>query len=334
MTKEEKNKFTRDVLRHWYENHQEEYCNFTDLMHDRRGIGFDQVFNTAIMLVPKYEKALLLYLKNDRSEGIEDLEKILTGSGLKDQLSLHFKAQMPDCIVPAMLSWLFFGRSFECMVEFGEELIQNGNLNFLLRRLAPFNIKTVISRSIAIGARKEEDWVRFVDELESIGITPKVTAGVVAKFKSVTPDVKTEMKEVSQRKPIPGKEKKRRKLEQLLPNCDEYLLMSIDEHINIKQSGRDLALLYLVLDKSRTLTNTTVVEFHAALENRYANKDNINIPGHRGIQENLKLYLSPSSIIKKNGVEVPCLTFERPEHMIDFNDLADKLGIQDYAYSN
>ena len=41
MTKEEKNKLTRDALRHWYENHQEEYCNFTDLMHDRRGIGFD-----------------------------------------------------------------------------------------------------------------------------------------------------------------------------------------------------------------------------------------------------------------------------------------------------
>ncbi|WP_353806565.1 DUF6043 family protein, partial [Muribaculum sp.] len=53
MTKEEKNKLTRDALRHWYENHQEEYCNFTDLMHDRRGIGFDQVFKTAIMLVPK-----------------------------------------------------------------------------------------------------------------------------------------------------------------------------------------------------------------------------------------------------------------------------------------
>ena len=334
MTKEEKNKLTRDVLRHWYENHQEDYCNFTDLMHDRRGIGFDQVFNTAIMLVPKYEKALLLYLKNDRSEGIEDLEKILTGGGLKDQLSMHFKAQMPDCIVPAMLSWLFFGRSFECMVEFGEELIQNGNLNFILRRLAPFNIKTVINRSIAIGARKEEDWVKFVDELEAIGITPIVTAGVVSKFKSISEDTKITMKATSGKKPIPGKEKKRRSLKELLPNSDEYLLMSIDEHINIKQSGRDLALLYLVLDKSRTLTNTTVVEFHAALENRYANKDNINIPGHRGIQDNLKMLLTPTTIIKKSGAEVPCMTFERPEHMYDYNELVEKLGVQDYAYSN
>ncbi|MCM1522730.1 MAG: DUF6043 family protein [Muribaculaceae bacterium] len=333
MTKEEKNKLTRDVLRHWYENHQEDYCNFTDLMHDRRGIGFEQVFNTAITLVPKYEKALLLYLKNDHSEGIEDLERILTDGGLKDQLSLHFKAQMPDCIVPAMLSWLFFGRSFECMVEFGEELIQNGNLNFLLRRLAPFNIKTVISRSIAIGARKEEDWVKFVDELESIGITPIVTAGIVSKFKSVSDETTATMKTVSEKKVIPGKAKKRRSLEQLLPNCDEYLLESIDEHINIKQSGRDIALLYLVLDKNRTLVSTSVVEFHAALEQRYAGKENISIPGHRGIQENLKMFLSENHMTKK-GERVVCQTYERPEHIRDFNDLKDKLGIQDYAYSN
>ncbi len=333
MTKEEKNKLTRDALRHWYENHQEEYCNFTDLMHDRRGIGFDQVFKTAIMLVPKYEKALLLYLKNDRSEGIEDLEKILTDGGLKDQLALHFRAQMPDCIVPAMLSWLFFGRSFECMVEYGEELIQDGKLNFLLRRLASFNIKTIINRSLTIGARKEVDWVKFVSEMEDMGITPVVTAGVVAKFKSIPTETKVEMKSTSEKKPIPGKEKKRRSLKELLPNSDEYLLGSIDEHIHIKQSGKDLALLYLVLEKSRSLTNTSVVEFHAALEQRYEKKPNIRIPGHRGIQDNLKMLLTPTTITKKSGVEVPCMTFERPEYMFAYNDLVEKLGVQDYAYS-
>lgn len=333
MTKEEKKRLTRDALRRWYDTHQEEYCNFTDLMHDRRGIGFDQVFKTAIMLVPKYEKALLLYLKNDRSDGIEDLEKLLSDSGLSNQLSLHFQAQMPDCIVPAMLSWLFFGRSFECMVEFGEEMIQDGKLNFLLRRLATINIKTIINRSLSIGARKEEDWVKFVADMEDMGITPVVTAGVVAKFNSLPIVTKTAMKSTAEKKTILGKEKKRRTLEELLPNCDDYLLSSIDEHVNIKQSGRDLALLYLVLDKSRSLANTSVVEFHAAIVNRYAEKANVRIPGHRGIQENLKFFLTPTSIKKKNGVEVPCLTFERPEHMIYYNDLVEKLGVQDYAYS-
>lgn len=334
MTKEEKKKLTRDALRRWYDTHQEEYCNFTDLMHDRRGVGFTEVFKTAIMLVPKYEKALLLYLKNDRSDSIDNLEKLLRDSGLGNQLALHFNAQMPDCIVPAMLSWLFFGRSFECMVEFGEEMIQDGKLNFLLRRLATINIKTIIKRSLAIGARKEEDWVKFVSELEDMGITPVVTAGVVANFKSLSNETRVGMKTTSEKKPIPGKEKRRRSLKELLPNCDEYLLRSIDEHINVKQSGKDLALLYLVLEKSRSLTNTSVAEFHAALETRYEKKDKIRIPGVRGIQEGLKLFLTPTSISKKSGVEVPCLMFERPEHILDYNNLVEKLGVQDYAYSN
>lgn len=334
MTKEEKKKFTRDALRRWYETHQEEYCNFTDLMHDRRGLGFNEVFKTAIMLVPKYEKALLLYLKNDRSEGIDDLEKLLKDSGIGNKLALHFNAQLPDCIVPAMLSWLFFGRSFECMVEFGEEMIQDGKLNFLLRRLATFNIKTIISRSLSIGARKEDDWVKFISELEDAGFNPVVTAGVISKLRGVTSETKAAMRLTAEKKPNPGKEKKRRSLKELLPNSDEYLLGSIDEHVNVKQSGKDLALLYLVLDKSRALTNTSVVEFHAALEQRYAQKENIRIPGHRGIQDNLKLLLSPTSISKKGGVEVPCLMFERPEHILDYNDLVEKLGVQDYAYSN
>lgn len=56
MTKEEKNKLTRYSLRHWYENHQEEYCNFTDLMHDRRGLGYEQVMSRKFRQVASEEE--------------------------------------------------------------------------------------------------------------------------------------------------------------------------------------------------------------------------------------------------------------------------------------
>ncbi len=151
------------------------------------------------------------------------------------------------------------------MVEYGEEMIRNPKLNFLLRRLARVNIKVIINRSISIKARTEADWVKFVEELDEIGETPTVTASVVSKFKSLPTDTKATMKETSEKKPITGKQKKRRTLEELLPNGDEYLFDSIDEHVNLRQSGRDLAMLYLVLDKGRAMVRTTVTEFHAAL---------------------------------------------------------------------
>lgn len=76
-------------------------------MHNRNGAGFDKVYAEAVMMVPKFEKALFLYLKNDRSEGIDDLETLLKNEGIISQLSLHFFAQLPDSYTPAMLCWLF-----------------------------------------------------------------------------------------------------------------------------------------------------------------------------------------------------------------------------------
>ena len=35
------------------------------MMHDRNGAGFDKVYAEAVAMVPKFEKALFLYLKND-----------------------------------------------------------------------------------------------------------------------------------------------------------------------------------------------------------------------------------------------------------------------------
>lgn len=167
-----------------------------------------------------------------------------------------------------------------------------------------------------------------MEELDEIGETPTVTASVVSKFKSLPIDTKATMKETSEKKPIPGKQKKRRTLEELLPNGDEYLFDSIDEHVNLRQSGRDLAMLYLVLDKGRAMVRTTVTEFHAALVVRYKDKKNIEIPGHRWIQGALKDYLEPTEYRQKS-----ILTFERPEHIVDYNELRERLNVADYMYS-
>ena len=124
MKKEDKKRLTKELLKEWQRTHYQEYCDFSDMMHDRNGVGFDKVYAEAIMMIPKFEKALFLYLKNDRSENIDDLESLLKDEGIVSQLSLHFFAQLPDSYTPAMLCWLFFGRSFECMVEYGEEMIR------------------------------------------------------------------------------------------------------------------------------------------------------------------------------------------------------------------
>lgn len=95
MKKEDKKKLTKELLKEWQRTHYQEYCDFSDMMHDRNGAGFDKVYAEAVMMLPKFEKALFLYLKNDRSEGIDDLETLLKNEGIILQLSLHFFAQLP-----------------------------------------------------------------------------------------------------------------------------------------------------------------------------------------------------------------------------------------------
>ncbi len=63
--KEDKKRLTKELLKEWQRTHYQEYCDFSDMMHDRNGAGFDKVYAEAVAMVPKFEKALFLYLKND-----------------------------------------------------------------------------------------------------------------------------------------------------------------------------------------------------------------------------------------------------------------------------
>ena len=326
MKKEDKRRLTRDMLKQWYDTHQTEYCNFVDMMHDRRGVGYTEVYKTAIMMVPKYEKALLHWLKDENSKDIDNLENLLKCSTLGGELHKYFTAQLPDCIVPAMLCWLFFGRSFEAMVEYGEDLIKNPNLNFMLRRLARVNIRIIINRSLALKARTEEDWVNFVEEQEDMGTVPSVTAKVVSGFKQLSEKTKSEMKETSKKQQ--GRAVKRRSLEELIPKGDDEFFSPFDEHVTLRHSGKDLAMLYLVLEKECIMAGTTVIEFHAALEERYKGNKNISIPGARGIQDGLKYYLSTVTM-KDNPIQV----YRFSENKETYDDICEKLYIDCYKIS-
>ena len=78
MNNEEKIEHAKGLLREWKATHHEEYCNFTDWMHDREGPGFIAIFNHAKAFMPQFETAVLLHLKDDSSNDVGHLEKITT----------------------------------------------------------------------------------------------------------------------------------------------------------------------------------------------------------------------------------------------------------------
>lgn len=42
MKKEDKKRLAKELLKEWQRTHYQEYCDFSDMMHDRNGMGFDK----------------------------------------------------------------------------------------------------------------------------------------------------------------------------------------------------------------------------------------------------------------------------------------------------
>lgn len=329
MNNEEKIEHAKGLLREWKATHHEEYCNFTDWMHDREGPGFVAVFNHAKAFLPKFEKAVLLHLKDDSSNDVSHLEKMLVDGGMENHLLAGLNApHVSGNMFLPMMSWVFYGRSFECMVEFGEELIRNPKTNFLLRWGAKHHIKWIVNRSLSIAARTEVDWANFVEEQREMGSEPNVTAKAIAKLKTASEEVREIVKPTG-KKGVQGKAAKRRPLTELLPNGDSYLFECIDNHVKIRNSGKDFAMLFIVLHEGQALARTNIVEFHSALSERYKDSPGVSIPTPRSIQEGHKSYMELTEY-KGNKIRM----FERPEHITEYNDIREKLSVADYMFAD
>ena len=83
------------------------------------------VLAQAITLVPEYQKVVSKRINRGPEEDILDIEQFFAENILSEKLIAEFDKVSEETIVPAMLSWLYFGQSCERMVERGEELRRN-----------------------------------------------------------------------------------------------------------------------------------------------------------------------------------------------------------------
>ena len=123
MGQQEYDNFKR-LIKEWLDNHPDEYVDFVEEMNNKKFKGFFKVFNIATRLAPKYKEVTRKKIGDDRTPDFEELEKILLDSDLAEKIVNEFHNPNKKSIVPAMLAWLYYGRSYECMVEQGEELTQ------------------------------------------------------------------------------------------------------------------------------------------------------------------------------------------------------------------
>ena len=229
-------------LQEWKETHSEEYDLFEDEINSRDAIGYQKIMSYAITLAPAYQKIIKQKMNEGVFNDISEIENLFKENKLAQTLIDEFENPNKDSIIPAMLYWLYFGKSFERMVEKGEELRKAPNINYITKFFIKSTIRLLRNKSISLGLRTKADWE------EHFRLMKEVDNNEVMDL-----DIDTETN-----KPlIKPKNSKELSLEEMIVADDEikvFLLTRIRSHIELGAKGQKIAWMILALRQLGYLT--------------------------------------------------------------------------------
>jgi hypothetical protein len=253
------------------------YHHFEEEMNRKDNVGYQRILAKAFELVPKYQKIIRKKANLGFYDDISDIETLFSDNNLAESLIAEFKKTPEKSIIPAMLSWLYFGKSFERMVERGEEIRNSPDAGYLDKFLITSTIKILVSKSISLGLRTKANW-KAHSQLMKIADTDEVMDWAIQDI----PDEKKKAGRKTDKHDLP-----------------ENLLEKIGEFLKNKSSQYDLACLKIALEEMELSKVKEIKAFRDALELQYGDK--IKVIPERGIQESYKeltSYLTDGSIVK------------------------------------
>lgn len=148
----------REQMKQWMFDNSDIYDEFEEMMNSQSDMGVQQIMAQAMTLIPEYGKLISKKINSGNADDVTDIEVAFANCNLAEELVSQFgKAST----VPAMMCWLFFGRSFETMVENLERIVKDPAQNQSDKLFATQTIKLVIEQSIISGIRTAEDWSKY-----------------------------------------------------------------------------------------------------------------------------------------------------------------------------
>jgi len=224
-------------LKEWKETHSEEYSLFEEEMNSKDAAGYQKILHLAITLVPAYKKIINQKANQGTLDDISDIENLFTENKLAQTLLNELENPHKNSIVPAMLYWLYFGQSFERMVEKGEELRKAPNINYVTKFFIKSTIRLIRNRSISLGLRNKADWEEHFRLMKEVNDSEVLELEI--EEKTNIPFVKP-------------KNNKELSLEDMIMVADEkkeILLTKIEDYIRRGIKGKKIAWMILALRK-------------------------------------------------------------------------------------
>lgn len=298
MGQQEYDNFKR-LIKEWLDSHPNEYADFVEEMNDKKFKGFFKVFNVATRLVPKYRQVADKRISDERNPDFEKLENILLESNLAEKIVSEFHNPNKRSIVPAMLAWLYYGRSYECMVEQGEELTKRKDIGKLYKWLVSCMVKFIIRKSISTGMRTKEDWLNFRKQQKAIEENTLIEWSIEDEEENhieKNDDTQTEEATPEKTSKTAGRKADTRTLPELLIENQDVFIEKIGARLKTKSTDTDIARLYIALVEYRFMRQCPMKTFRNALQNQF---EELKIVQERGIQKAYSHLISPYGTSKK-----------------------------------
>ena len=165
-------------LREWMEAHPEEYAAFEESMNTRDMAGCQAVLLQAIALIPQYRKLAAAKGNEGLFDHVDEIEQAAQDNDLARKLIGECEQPVAGSPVPAMLCWLYFGKSFERMVEHCEELRRSPDLGYFQKITMSATIRLLIAAKPCVWPKAIRCWIGPWRSRRTTGTIQSASRGV------------------------------------------------------------------------------------------------------------------------------------------------------------
>jgi len=151
----------KEQLKQWIADNQEDYNEFEDMMNELPDEGYDSIVSRSAKLISQFKGMVQSKCNTAENLDLSDIIEVAQSEGLAEKLLGEFHRKDSDNFIPAMLCWLYFGRSWEGMVEHGEDILKRPSTNWFQKIYISFGLKMLVKTSIINEFRTQEDWNKY-----------------------------------------------------------------------------------------------------------------------------------------------------------------------------
>lgn len=343
--------FKAGILK-WKNEHREEYNEFARIMTNCDETFYYQIFKAVIGQMRHIAREWELSWGDDGDETFDSVFILVSKENLPQKIYEMFSVPVPDTekkcrwmniarrmigmkpkmkvrlSAPLLLSWLFYGKSFESMVAMLEKQMSNPHIERIDRMKCSLAYKSIIAVSVKGGYRTKEDWERYfaMEKADKDNETGEWA------LQDVMQDMTAEIEEASETEDVqhtmPGRKKSKGNplIDYLPTDSGEAIVSYIRSFVISHRSAMQQALPYFVLkEMPLRLPLLNGVEYSTAMTRQFPDVSEL-LSEHSLRQAVGKLAGTETQLLEKDNKKQLCRYIESDANQKLIEQLRNDIG--------